>query len=182
MISVARVRSRLALQDGEPQNTMLALMIEEATATVGHELGRYLGDLRAVQEIYKGPGCMILLREEPEAEPVPIVEIRGRPLDAWAVVPTTDYVLEGRALRNDTGWPCCPGRVRVTYTRGYKVDAGPSDLQGLIIDLVTETWRTKGKEGMQSETIGDYSYTLADLAARGDSWLRISNRWRRAFV
>jgi len=187
VISVARMRTWLKLPD-ETQDSQIGYLIAAATATLGRELGRYLGPVETTQELRKGPGPLILLSGDPVGSPtddpaggVSLVEQRLRVTDAWETVPETDYAVDGRALRHATAWPGCPASVRVTYRRGYEPDQGPLELVDLVRQMVASTWRTRGAEGMKSETIGDYSYTRGDLEAHAD-WPTVASRWRRPFV
>ncbi len=55
--------------------------------------------------------------------------------------------------------------VKVTYRAGYG-ETAPADLKEGIVVLAAALYGQIGKEGVQSETIGDYSYTLASLKER----------------
>jgi hypothetical protein len=49
----------------------------------------------------------------------------------------------------------------------------------LLLELVSAKWKRRGEgEDMQSETIGDYSYTRADLEKQ-PTWQTVKNNWRR---
>lgn len=70
----------------------------------------------------------------------------------------------------------------VTYSRGYAIDAGPDDIEQLIIALVALELKFKGLEGMRSEVIGGYSYTRfgdGHFDSIDGAWDTI-NAWRRA--
>jgi hypothetical protein len=109
------------------------------------------------------------------------VETRAYPTAVWEVVPTTDYVVEGRALRHGTAWPCGRSNVRITYSRGFAAGNGPTELRDLVLRMVLARLKRRGTEGLQSETIGDYSYTKVDLTDL-DGWPMIAARWRRTRI
>lgn len=87
----------------------------------------------------------------------------------------------------DWGWPDSPweatwgsGKVLVHYTGGYATV--PDDLEGIVLELIGQAYAARGMSGglLQSESIGSYSYTAAqlvngvsitsDLAGRLDHW------------
>jgi hypothetical protein len=49
----------------------------------------------------------------------------------------------------------------VTYQAGFPVGEEPESLKQVVLDLCSLKFRTKGKEGLRSEQIGDYRYELA---------------------
>ena len=77
----------------------------------------------------------------------------------------------------------------MTYWRGYAIDAGPKDIEQLLIDLVSLRLNLQGTEGLASEAIGGYSYTRAAATDFEDGDLRrlptalaTINAWRRVLV
>jgi len=57
-----------------------------------------------------------------------------------------------------------PGKrtVRVEYTAGYLAANIPGDLKLLLAEVVSARLNSSGSEGIKSETLGSYSYTLGD--------------------
>jgi hypothetical protein len=99
----------------------------------------------------------------------------------------TDYERRGDTLisLDRMGWSCW-SEYEVTYDDGYE-DA-PADIQALIIELVASSrTMTDGGGDVTSETIGEYSYTVAsavaiatlDLTGTGRATI---NRWKRGRV
>jgi hypothetical protein len=78
------------------------------------------------------------------------------------------------------------GTVQVTYAAGY--DDIPDDVRYAIAGMVTRSLQqTAGSSGIQSETIGGYTYRLGDAAASGILGMTpdeaaVARRYRRAAV
>lgn len=51
---------------------------------------------------------------------------------------------------------------------GNEVDTFPEALNSVVEDLVIMRYRDRGREGLLSEKMGDYSYTKSDKKATGD--------------
>jgi len=73
---------------------------------------------------------------------------------------------------NVHAWHPAWSRVRVEYTAG--ASAIPDDIEQVAIEMVRRTYANRGKdEPMQSESLGDYSYSRAQsmmLAGNADDW------------
>jgi hypothetical protein len=184
VIPLYEVAEELGLEQSD--HAKLQRRIDGATALLGRELNRFLGTPTEVVELYRGGKSLVVLNDEPvaiedELEPTVVVEIRASLADAWEVAELTDYVLEGRALRHLDRWP---QGVRVTYNRGFETGDGPAELQAVVRRMVLDEWNADNAGEMKSETIGDYSYTRADLAAAvpGGDWEAFAKRWRRVPV
>ena len=74
----------------------------------------------------------------------------------------------------------------VTYTHGYVEDAGPKDVEHLLVELVKLYRANAGREGINSETIGGYSYSKPATYAFEDGDLKqipgayqTIKKWRR---
>lgn len=82
-------------------------------------------------------------------------------LGTWETIPTASYEVREAALVRLDGFAFMRGyEYRVTYPDG--LTAVPGDIQELVIELVEGmNDRASGASGIQSESIGDYSYTLA---------------------
>lgn len=178
MISAPVVLRALAPKTADP--TELDRLIAAATGMLGRELGRFLGEPAETQELHRGGRSLVLLFDDPvavgeETEPTVTVEGRAGASLAWEAIEETEYSRDGRRLEHPSCWP---QGVRVTYSRGYDLDEGPAELRDLVLEMVLAKVRQRGREGLTSETIGDYSYTKADLTQL-DSWTSIAARWRR---
>ena len=136
-------------------------------------------------EIHDDGKPVLLLHDEPVGAVT--IETRATLMAAWAPAATAAFVVDGRRVYNvhHTWHPKPPQHrralIRCTYDRGYAVDSGPAEFRGLVLDLVVLRWRARSHEGMQSETLGDYSYTVKDLEKAAE-WPAICRRWRRGLV
>jgi len=178
VISVTSARSWLRLTENAARDALLAELIAGATAALGHELARYLGEPEAVSEIKPGGSALVLLSDDPTEPENVLIEERSYPTDPWEEADPADYVLESRALRHVIAWPTGAATVRVTYERGYEVDSGPEELRSLVREMVSLAWETRGVEYLGGERLGDYSWSLRDLE-KLDGWPRVAARWRR---
>jgi hypothetical protein len=183
VIPVDQVREALGL--GSEYDTTLVRLIKEATATLGRALNRYLGEPVDRVEVKCGgqPGNrVVFLVDEPLDPDTPDsveVETRTDPFSAWEPVAAEDFAMNGRQVLARNHFPPGPGTVRVTYRAGYEIGAGPEELRDLVRQLVQIRWTERGATGlMQSETLGDYSYTRGDLE-RLDNWKEVVGNWRR---
>ncbi len=79
------------------------------------------------------------------------------------------------------GW-----EYEIRYPFGYPPMGEPRDIRRAVLLLVEYLWTAvRGQVGIQSETIGGYSYTLADMdqGAQQIPFVRETlNRWRRVYV
>lgn len=186
MIHVAVVRD--ALGTDESEDVTVARMIQEATAALGRELNRYLGEPMLRTELKCGgypPGHReVFLEQDPVitiSQPL-TVETRTDPFSAWSTMDPADYAIDGRAILHVDRFP--PGRstTRVTYYAGYALGQGPEELRHLVLQLVAKRWTERKQDGqgllMKSETLGDYSYTRGDIEAV-QGWEAVVQRWRR---
>lgn len=87
----------------------------------------------------------------------------------------------GRGSLSATRGPCWPrgeGNIKVTYTAGYATTAIPADLQ-LAVHQLCSFVRAGAEHGGQllgSESLGEYSYSLATNAAQSGS-ARLADVW-----
>lgn len=185
MISLAVMLAWLEMTAGDDPEAegILTDLIDAATAGLGRELARYIGLPAEVVEIHQGGTYLVLLNDDPTEGETVAVETRAGPTSAWDLEVEgveQDFVQEGRALRHGSTWPTGPN-VRATYTHGYDVDTGPAELRDLVREAVAAIFQGRSENAaMQSETIGDYSYTRADFE-KLTSW-RAAQRWRRGLI
>lgn len=195
MISVAKARASIPGLAPITDDTVVADMIARAVAFVETYTRRYFGLPETVTEFLAGT-CRydLYLSERPqtldsEAADVAVIE-RCTPSSTSAAV-TAFQVRECdtyRALlhRIDGAVWGSGYEYAVTYIRGYLVDAGPKDIEQVLLDLVALKTNTRGREGIKSETIGGYSYTLGDFGNSEVDALpgakSILNTWRRSVV
>lgn len=170
MISAAV--ARLYLGSPTADDPKLTAIIERATATLERSLGFYLGAVAERQALVTARGCLFVLADdviEPTAETPIVVET----LDAdwaWETIATTYYRRSGRKFIHRTGWPEGVDAIRVTYQGGYATDGGPAELRDLVLRLVALRYRDSASDGVQSETLSDYSYSLKDDVKLAADW------------
>ena len=102
----------------------------------------------------------------------------------WVALTSTDYDVEIPTgilylLNLSSVWPG-DGRVefwggrqnwKVVYTGGFTTL--PADLIGLVWDMVTAILSARDQDmNLQSESVGDYSYTLAPFEDRFKTWAK----------
>lgn len=188
MITVQEILD--TVEPDTPDPDAVGLLIARATATLGREIGYYLGPPKVIAEIFRNPSNVLWLENEPVAGSVVTLERSSGPSDPWTEVPITAWVLEGRRLEMAVGYW---GRAyRVTYTAGYDPEASPAppqELAALVRAMVLGTLEAGAviEAGtvsvMKSETMGDYSYDRGDgasvVASLGESWTETIRTWRR---
>lgn len=185
MITPARAKE--ALPGVTIDAGVLERHIHAATATLGHELGRYLGEPQRQIEMHNGGRGAIQLYYDPtiprDDDPDPpefLVETKDGFGAAWAeAVDGTDYEVDGRRLVHVSAWPRGMRSVRVSYTAGYELDEGPAELRDIVLRMVVDRITGDQDDGLRSETIGDYSYTRGDVVSSMPDWPRFAKQWRR---
>jgi hypothetical protein len=157
---------------------LLEELRDAALAFLSESTSRYFGPIREVTEWVHGFGTSSLwLDDTPEGEAV--VRHDGEELNGWT--------LRGERLVRDRGvwWP--EKEYEVTYSQGYTSETLPPDIRQAVIDLIATRWTQKGREGLQSETIGGYSYTVAQ-GGNSDGWTitdmveRTIRNWRKVRI
>ncbi len=198
MITVEEIIDTPGNEDVDPD--MVALRIQRATATLGRELGYYLGPPIPKVEYFRndwtrsrsGYGPRVLwLENTPVAETLITVEHSNGANDPYVAFPVEDFVVEGRRLELATGywWPT----IRVTYTAGYDPAAvpptAPQELAALVRAMVIGSLQNDdlveaSSSDFKSEKMGDYSYDRGDVSAAavavlGEDWTTFVSRWRK---
>lgn len=189
MITPADARVAVGLGADASKDRVLKSLIDGATAIVGRELGRYLGPPKLQIDVLCGgnpPGHdTLFLTEDPlvdDDHPV-VVSSRVSQFSAFVELDAARWALDGRELRALSTFAPGRGSTRVAYYTGYAVGTGPAELRDLVRQLVVSRYSKLPGDGstdpnMQSETLGDYSYTRGDLEAVG-GWRSAIDRWRR---
>jgi hypothetical protein len=202
MIGLPRLRRWLSLaEDDSSRDELLLDLAAQALAYLSRQTGRYFGPLEYHTETLSGRGTGSLWLSEPvllDYEPLPpvpedpdvpedpewtppalMVEIDGR------MLAPDRYEVDGRTLHHLGGWRSWPWgvrNVRVSYWRGYTEETLPDDIAGAVRALL-RLWASR-TEGLKSETIGGYSYTVADATTDGlPPIVRDTiHAWRRVLV
>jgi hypothetical protein len=178
-VNIDRTRLITYVQPEDTNDLRLDLLAEYALAFLQAETHRYFGSPEERTEYVPGSGTVRLWLSDTPTGEVTVEESRAG--DAGTVV--TDYAVRGRSLLRSAGrqwdrrydYGC-------TYTAGYVTL--PSDLEQAVFDLVK--WKyddLRRGSGLQSESLGDYSYTRGEVDGSGVSWIPAMNatiqRWKR---
>jgi hypothetical protein len=111
-------------------------------------------------------GCVIL--DNPPIDSIDEIEVYG---DGWTVYTGAFFCADNGILEGGFG----RGKIRVTYTSGYS-DV-PEAIKLATANLVKASLAGSGGR-LQSEKIGDYSYTLAPAESMPMSDKKILNLWK----
>ena len=164
-------------------DTMLTALEARAVAFVEKQTGRYFGAVEAIEWELRGDGSEKLwLPESPvktdgtaAAVADLVVVYRGWPGDDETTLTHSDddgFLLRssqrGRFPRwwlhrkgGELWW--CGYEYDVTTKRGYATSGEPGDIRQLVLDLCALKWNLRDKAGLESETVGGYSYTRSDF-------------------
>lgn len=192
MIALADLKTLLGVT-GTSEDASLTLLEAGAVLFVQRYTGRYFGPVTELVEYPQASEGILWLRAEPRldeyGEPESLVIDRRSSIGGdWEAVEETEYELDGREVHMSYWyWPRGPRFVRVEYSAGYADDEVPADIKLAVVALIARARRAliSGTGDKKSETIGGYSYTLADAAdapvpgAQGLTALAILNTYRR---
>jgi len=159
MLALEDVKAWLKVT-GTEDDALLTDLEARAQAFLEMQTGRYFGAPKEFVEVLDGGREALRLLEEPrDDDPTTIEEWDGAWIDNLDDVDVTTFWV----FRQDrTCWPGGRRHYRVTYTAGYEPDEVPGDIAQAALDLIADKYRYRGNEGLQSETLGQYSYTRAD--------------------
>lgn len=197
MIALADLKVELDIDaDDLTFDAYLSALEPRAVAYVEMRTHRYFGPQVDVTEYVTGLGMSRLYLLSNIADPDYLTEVieRRYPGDAGASI--TDTASSGFVIRTSEreAWLVRKGgyvwerdyEYEVTFERGYAPGAEPGEIRQLVIDLIAARFaaRDGGGLGLQSETIGGYSYRLGDftdgeLAALGPMASGVIETWRR---
>lgn len=195
MISLDRLAGAIG-NVPESDLPLLEDMRDAALRFIESQTGRYFGKVVLVEEWIDGTGFRNLWLGEPVVVTNPVTlavsEFTHPGATAVVLVEDTDYELrvstapgarEGYLVRlgGSSVWDRCYEYL-VTYSRGYALNAGPRDIEHVLVGLVRSRYTSGGSEVMKSETIGGYSYTrfdAGDLAALPGVDQATVDAWRR---
>lgn len=163
--------------------TDLASLITTASEMIEARVGKPQTQATVTDELHDGGNARVWLRRTPVAS-VTSVTIDGRALDntdgeAWTLEPRTGRLTLGPGnddLAFGPRFPRGSGNVAVTYVGGP--DPTPERVKRATLALLKHAVDACRRAGnIKAESIGDYSYTLADLdpaalPASVEVWLR----------
>ena len=141
------------------KDDLLELLIETATNAAEEYLGRYIVARQISQEPYdctNSKSKYLQLKQYPVSTLTAVVQ-NGETLDTSALtLNSSDGILKRRIF-----WD---GAVLVTYTAGIASATAnvPKNIQLAIWQWVACILNTQGAQGIDSETLGDYSVNYID--------------------
>jgi hypothetical protein len=181
VIDILTLREYVGTTDAD---NLLEAFERSAVAYVEGRTGRYFGPPAEVTEVLRGSnGQRLWLGDTPIAtEPITVVQAYGAGDPGEEIIGAGDlgFVVRGDALIRKAGVWNPRYEYRITYTRGYAAGSEPPDIQLYVLQHVKREWDSRSTGGMQSETIGGYSYTVSKTAAGADDALFA--RWIRPVV
>ncbi len=141
------------------KDDFLELLIEAATNAAEDYLGRYIVARQITQEPYdctNSKSKYLQLRQYPVTTITAILE-DGETVDTSAV--TADNT--NGIIKRSIFWK---GAVLVTYTAGIASSTAnvPKNLQLAIWQWISSILNTQGSQGINSETLGDYSVSYIE--------------------
>ena len=158
---VSLADAKLALDiTGTDSDDKLTALIDRLTEVFEREFHWYFGPSRERVEVMCGTGTPKMFLGWPFLDTFAL-ECRSYVGDAWETVETDDYEQRGRRVVRADGYVWTKGydNFRATYNEGYA--EVPGEIEQLALETISAVWRQSGSEGITSEKIGDYSYTLA---------------------
>ena len=168
MISEAKLRAAIAGNLAGFSPDLVKAMESRAVAFLQTATSRYLGPVEALTEFLRGNGTDYLVLGDvawpTDLEDYLAVSERTRPGAVATELDATAFELRSMqrgsvlARLDELGWQW-GWEYAVTYRRGYATDAGPREIEQIVIDLVALRVSLLGHMGMRSESIGGYSYT-----------------------
>jgi hypothetical protein len=180
MISAAEIAAHIEGATVD-DHSLLEELRDAALAFLARSTARYFGPVAETTEWAGIAGRSLWLAEAPTGTVT--ITRNGDVLEAGA------YEVRGREIvRTDGTWWGHWGEHRMEYERGYTEETLPPDIRQAVIDLIAIRWQEKGREGLQSETIGGYSYTKAGGGGGAGGWTvsdmvaRTIANWRRVRI
>jgi len=169
VISLDRLIDALGITD-QATVPRLEEQRDAALAFIQTQTRRYFGPIASTTDILAGSGTRSLWLPESAvvAEPLTITvqEFAHPGASPTAIVEDASDGFQLRGARlirlGGSGLWTRGYEYAVTYSRGYEENAGPKDVEDLLIELVRLKVNADGEEVMKSETIGGYSYTRFD--------------------
>lgn len=178
MLTLSEIKAWLKITVATYDDQLTELEIR-TQAIIERELQWYFGPPRTTVEVLNGTGTSRMFLRQPPDDGLVVVQDRGASGSTWSVVDPGDYELDNRGLYSHGVWPRGLRNHRVTYLEGFT--NAPEDIKQLALDLISAVWLRRGSEGLTSETIGDYSYSVNDLSAT-PRWSMIVRSWKRGRI
>lgn len=200
MLDYPTIKAWLKLPDDSEQAAVVALE-ERVQAHLEGRLELYLGAPKAVTVLIDGPKRdriwlpQPVAVEDPPPDPLLTVETADG-AGGWTAVAPADFELDDADHREQAvyvvswgelaTWPRGRRNIRVGMRIGYTEGNEPAELRQLALDMISLMYSSRGRLGMESETLDDYSYTrqsggddLDDMTLSIPAASSIISRWRR---
>lgn len=160
--------------DDESFDQLLIDLESRAAAYVERMTSRRWSVAIAAEKVVAGRGSRILWLPGHVDGANPVVTVRERAIygGVWEVLDPDEYeVRDGESLVRLDGSPWSKyAEYELAFLDGYPDGGAPQDIQDLVIDLVSISYSGFVDDGVKSESIGDYSYTLdASVATAASS-------------
>lgn len=180
MLDLADVKEYLEITDVDAvRDARLESLMLRAIEAVERELDWYFGQPRAAEEILNGSGFSAMWLRQPPVNGLTAYSRTG-PTHDWDEVDSDDYEQDGRGVWHANGiWFSGVRNWRFVYDEGFTVP--PGDVVQFTLDLIKAKWNEPAIQGIVSETLGRYSYTLGDLEST-TGWPSVVANWKRGRI
>ncbi len=150
ILDIEEVRLSLGMRADDTEHDDLIESLEaRALAKLQRLTGRQLYPEAEITEIIDGADSNTLFLQNP---PNAVTSVRYRFATGWAdpwgfltADLGTDVVVNGRGLYFTTGayWPKGQQNIEVVYTAGYTAETFPADLYAVLLEMVSEMFRSR---------------------------------------
>lgn len=161
IITLAEAKTHIGIT-GTSEDTSLQQIVDAVNVFVGTYCHRTFESATYTEELYDGSGGPELVLKN-----YPIITITEILVDTEEVDERTDVGEEGYYIKNanngilynNAGWSRGRGNIQITYTAGYATV--PNDLKYACLAMAAYFRNMKGKDGIMSESLGSYAYSIA---------------------
>lgn len=169
LITLSELKTFLSIS-GTDQDTILQIYVDSANAFIINYLNRDIEETAYTDEVYDGPGTPALVLRQYPLISVEEVLVNGEAeTESTDVTDTEGYYIksyDNGILYNRAFWDRGRGIIQVSYTAGYTTI--PGDLKHASLAVAGYFRNMGNKTGVRSESLGSYSYSIAnELAAMG---------------
>ena len=148
-------------------NLYLENLINRMTDSINTYLRRSIKTATYTNEFYDGRGELELILKNYPITTLTKVEYYDKITASvtWTLTEDTDFIqyADEGYLYKGSGWANGHKNIRITYTAGYTTV--PEDIILALLKLCSYEIMAKGKSGIESERIGDYSISFTGAKA-----------------
>ena len=191
IITLSDLKSFLGISDNS-KDANLQIFVDSANEFVPRYCRRVFDSTAYVKELYDGPGTNKLILNQ-----YPIISIEGiweygDPVSERGVY-TSILDIDGYYIKDPRSgiiyhglcWQLGRGSIEVSYTAGYATI--PADLKHATLLVAAYFDNTAAKQGIRSESLGSYGYSLAgdigsDLVIPDATVRNVLERYKRKTV